>query len=487
MSSVPVHAQCPDYVKGRDTTEAFPLGNQADLPPAFALFSIFEQNGLWMTPVDEWDPTIVPGTEDDYPAQIDISDDGAWVFFIDRNNTSLVIQRLDGTGRTGSFMWGVRVGGFYRLSPKGSEIFYLDGSSQIKAVQVDLTGQDAEILGTTTRTIADMGYERQFNNSQGWDGGTSVVGNHIFGREDRSGYPYFGRTSFWTIPDSGNGTAGVENIHEWASDTGLAAWGCGHTMSHDGTLCLANSGLIGSACADEGDGEVGQCYNDDGLVYGSACLPNRRSIILHPYSMGADTQRLDHKGFYITRFWEDTDPVVPIDDIVDKYGASVNWAPPQYRRGEYNDVDFTSWHFSNDPRYVVGAQKGARLQDFGFPNALWVIEWTSNTWTRITPDTLSLIVDDPAMFITDPAATKPLRRPSSMVAPASKVTMLSLGSGSAVVPLHPWASGFTLFTVDGRQVWHYEGGNRMRTQQVVVPADVAGAGSLIVRYHARDW
>ncbi len=361
--------ECPTYTKNRDTLEAFSLGDPVELFEGFVVFRIEGQYGLHRSPLRAYDPQIVAGTETAVPYNMTLSDDGDWVMYFDSESQEVVIQRLDGTGRTSSWMWGVRTGGFYRNSPHGSEIYYLESSARVTAVQVDLSGAQAEILGETQRTIVDLGWERRLDGAYS-NSGSSVVGDQVFLREDATNeFGYVGRTAFITIPDSGRGTASLEHVHPWADTVFEPLWGCGHAMSHDGVYCMANSSLIGSSC-----------------------VPNR-----------LNDPMMDHKGFYVTRFWRDTDPAIPIHDIADTYGISINWAPPSYRHGEFSDVDFTGWQFTNHPRFVAGQLGGVRLEEFGLENGLWIVDWISNTWTRITPDSLRLAVQDPAVYFSDPA------------------------------------------------------------------------------------
>ncbi len=475
--------ECPSYTKNRDSTEAFPLGNPVDLPDGFVLFRINTSFGLYHSPLRAYEPTLVPGTEGDNPYSISISDDGEWVFYIDKESESggrFVVQRLDGSGRMESSRWGATVGGFYRRSPKGSEIFYLEGEGIAKAVEIDLSGQHASLVNGTERTVADLGWRRGLNNV--FSGSTTIVGDQLFGREEGyNSYGYFGRTAFITIPDSGRGTAGEEDIFKWASDDTLAVWGCGHTMSHDGAYCLANASLIGTACSAEGQGGV--CVHKDGTIGGIGCIPNRRSVLLHDVGAYVDTQHFDHKGFYVTRFWRRGDSAVKIDDIVDTYGISINWAPPHYRRGEFDEVDFTSWNFANDSRYVAGVLKGTRLRDLGLENGIWIVEWGSNTWTRLTPDTLTGEVDDPAAFITNPEGIRNSRRASTpgWSSRHGEVLVSAMDRGAGfVAPV--WVDEAVLYTLDGKEIARYRRGDGKAIERIMVDRRVSGAQVVMVRF-----
>lgn len=482
LFSYNIAQDCPSYTKNRDSTGVFPIGVPAELPDGFVLFRINTSFGLYRSPLSSYEPALVPGTEGDNPHSISVSDDGRWVFYIDKegeNEGVFVVQRLNGTGRVESWRWGSTVGGFYRRSPKGSEVFYLNDDGTARAAQVDLTGQNAVLINGTERTLADLGWRRSFNNV--FSGSTVIVGDQIFGRENGyNSYSFFGRTAFITIPDSGNGTAGPEDIFQWANDDTMAVWGCGHTMSHDGAFCVANASLIGTACSAGGNG--GLCVAKDGTIGGIGCIPNRRSVLLHDVGAYVDTQHFDHKGFYVTRFWRTGDPPVGIDAIIDSHGISINWAPPRYRRGEFDEVDFTSWNFSNDSRFVAGVLKGARLRDLDLENGIWIVEWPTNTWTRITPDTLTLEVDDPAVFITNPGAIGELRKPSSLIPPARREVLVCPVGNRAMVAVPAWAASAVVYTLDGRELWRFSRGRETGVRRVGVDVPFAAGRMLVVRY-----
>lgn len=441
--------QCPSYTKNRDTVSAFPLGAQSDLPDGFVVYRIANEKGLYRSGLKSYSPQLVPGTADMTPYNMTISDDGSWVLFVDSDASNMVIQRLDGTGRATYYEWDLKVCGFYRKSPHGAEVYWIEGGGRqarvMKAMQVDLTGTSAQFLTNTIREIVSFGWGERFFENEYVGAGSSVVGDQVLIREDGY-YSYYGRTGFLTIPDSGRGTAGGSDFFAWANDMQDARWGCGHTMSHDGLHCLANVSLIGSACSAEPNGV--QCQQWDGSVTGTACSPNRRAVIVRPDNWPNDTQHFDHKGFIITKFWHKGDAPVTIDAIVDSFGTSINWAPPSYRVGEFSEVDFTSWNFSNDPRIVIGALKGTSLETLGLPNALWVVNWLNNSWTRITPDSLTLAVDDPAMFITDLSGVRHDIRPPSSRAPLIRDRLRVAG----VTSISPRSADRVWFSLGGRQV-----------------------------------
>jgi hypothetical protein len=181
---------------------------------------------------------------------------------------------------------------------------------------------------------------------------------------------------------------------------------------------------------------------------------------------------MDHKGFYVTKFWRDSDPAVSIHDIADVYGSSINWAPPAYRQGLFDEVDFTGWQFANDPRFVVGALGGTRLEEFGLENGLWVVNWISNTWTRITPDSLRLPVADPAMYFTDPAQVQPgVQTGSARAAVSAKPVRIAVPG----TVRHTRMEGGPLFALDGSRVGSASTGIRRLPAGVYVSAPQASA------------
>ena len=441
---------CPEYVKNRDPEAPFPLGSRADLPEGFVVYGINGRTGVYATPLNEYAPFVIEGTEVDTPQSISISDDGQWVFYLQRGTETMVIQRLDGSGRaTHTPNRKCHVGGFYRQSPYGTEIFYLSGGDSAKAMQVDLSSEVAEFLTGTDRAIAVLSLRHMFANS--WSAGTAVGRDQIFATQSwfEGAWDYHGRTGFLTIPNSGKGVASVYDYYEWENDDRESVFGCGHTMSWDGKYCAANSAFVGRACGARTNGAY--CLKNLTLE-GSGCLPNKYSVIIHS---ALDTQRFDHKGFYVTRFWRESDPRVAIDDIVDKNGISVNWAPPQYRRGGYADVDFNQYEFANHPSYMVGVLTGLKLRDYGFPNGIWVIDWRTNTWTSITPDDATLPFNGPAMYVLGYDAVQPRSAPAGMHAPLRGRQLLPAVAGVRRVRLSAGMGGVDLYRLDGKRVWSY--------------------------------
>jgi len=274
-------------------------------------------------------PAVVAGTEADYPGCIDISDDGRWAVYTSghldtRNRYVLDTAYLVGleTGvKTGIpvFLtrgYNQRTGdstdvhpaavSFYHQSPKGTEICYYGynwrGDAAIHAVSVDLSGA-APVFGAS-RPILNL--DTNQTNRRIWPYGgtiaTVAARDAIFGAF--ASFVGFNLdvvyNEYITIPDGGNGVAGVADMYQWQSVPDTSLWGCGESMSHDATLCVTNSGYIGSAC-----------------------VPNKNQ-----------EPQMDHKGFYITPFFRaGTTPSMDIQKQIDSAGVSINWCPQQYRIG----------------------------------------------------------------------------------------------------------------------------------------------------------
>jgi hypothetical protein len=78
------------------------------------------------------------------------------------------------------------------------------------------------------------------------------------------------------------------------------------------------------------------------------------------------------------------------------YGTSINWAPNEFRFGQYWEVDFIQWYFANSSDYLIGVLRG----DLAPVKGLWVVEWKTNRWTSVTPRTQEVFACDPAIYLT---------------------------------------------------------------------------------------
>jgi len=385
--SVSAAVTCPNYTHKDDLAIGAPAQY---LPEGFAVYGLgrktddplisIDAYGLFRTSLTQYAPVIVPGSETHVPASVDISEDGRWFLYTFSGHVYLLpeaggtaVQADTNTTVMSNYNYPALFSGFYRLSPKGSEIWYNAGDGLILARQVDLS-TSVPVWGSV-RTILDFtAYTWRFYLQR--DIQMAVVGSHILAGAFSPLSPVGHRTFQFTIPDNGNGTATEADAYQFlatytlptpeAGESGLynGVYGCGHALSPDGTKAISNSGGTGNEC-----------------------VPSKWT--------SPDT---DHKGFMMSKFLESSAPAINLHDIIlnPDYGISINWVPAEYRKGVWNAWDFNNWNFSNDERYVIGAQNGYESDT----HALWVIDWSHSIWYPITPrDTLHGSPTDPAMFV----------------------------------------------------------------------------------------
>ena len=435
LSCAGVFAQtCPSYCHKDDVK----ISSQSGLPGGWFVFYKQGQSGLWKSSLKTYNPAVIPNTGNDNPRSIDISEDGRWIvysnYYGDNYSNPTILIRSDGQYRTelptttpNSFGDANKpdIVGFYRNSPKGNEIFFPVMIGNFYALQVTLPQDGAPTAGTK-RKIADTGMMVAWWGNGGCSYGIS--GDRVFGLFfEKIGGREFNRSQYLTIPDNGNGTASAADLTRYLNDAPCSLdnsgfyYGCGQTMSWDGTLCLANSGWIGSNC-----------------------LPNKKST-------GVDGNQMDHKGFYITEFVGKNDPQVAIDKVIDdpQYGVNVTWCPPQYRIGSYSDVDFSGWAFSNNNEYVIGRLGGPQAQ----PKGIWVVHWPSATWHLVTPQDNTTSMEDPAMFITDaqtPSNNRTMQSRPTGLGAGRQVEMIT-GRRGVNICIFITDGAYARFTVDGRR------------------------------------
>jgi hypothetical protein len=316
-------ATCPSFDK-----KSAIVGSQTNLPDGFIVYGLRSGNGIYRSSLRQFAQTLIPNTGSDratYPA---LSADGAWLVYAAQ--TSLYVIGVDGAHRTKVPTATISVSsgmvcGVYRQSPKGTEIFYKETDTRLRAVAVTWSAN-----GPTFGADRLIG---QFSNTILYSIG--VAKNHIF---TRLGI----RSQFATIPDAGNGTAGDNT--EWQF-TGAVDQGCEETISFDGRICCHNPGLINQ----------------------TDCIPNE---------LGS----MRHKGFVLLPFKENTAPSLDWTTFVMNNALSVNWCPVEYRIGSLNDIDFGEWNYTNDTSYIAGSLKGALATIKG----VWLVHWPSNTWTMLT-------------------------------------------------------------------------------------------------------
>jgi hypothetical protein len=339
---------CPSYTHKDDVA----IGRQSDLPAGFFVYA-YEYDpahsapGLYISDIRNFSPKLIPNTEYEVPLSIHISDDGKWILYVNSPNSSTsdaCIISLDGSQKYKVPLSGVKVDkvDFYRNGPYGVEICYTTTDTvrqEIHAIQVKL---DSVPTFGTIRTIADL--TGSFRIEPYYP--ISVVKDQILG-----GFSllwqgvYVLRMGFLTIPDGGRGIALPQHMFKWAYESGKQVWGCNSTMSPDGSLCLYIPGVAGMG------GAIGNC------------IPT------------------EHLGFVVTPFRRSTDPAITVDDHIDKFGLSINWCPPQYRFGKWDEMDFHGWYFGNNNDLVIGSQTGTMTPAKG----VWMVNWKNNVWTQLTP------------------------------------------------------------------------------------------------------
>lgn len=326
--------------------------DRSALPKGFAVYSNADQGGIFITELNKWNPVKLPG-ENARVSFASLSDDGRWILY---SSDSLYLLRIDGKFRTSVPVPGESTtSGFLRSSPYASEIFFDSKASEVLyAMQVSLS--DSSVSFGELRVIAQIGPDYQFEDyyrltvckDQIWGAITSVI----------DGIPKR-RSGFITIPESGKGTAKADNVYNFKPDNSEEVFGCNHAMSHDGKYCVASPGTAG---------ETGSF---------SHCVP------------------ASHKGFYVTRFYNQTEQPVDVREHVHRYCESLNWCPSQYHFGEWNEIDFGNYYFTNNNQYLIAGQTGSLSPRKG----LWIINWNDNTWYPLNPDDQSINVASCAAFV----------------------------------------------------------------------------------------
>jgi hypothetical protein len=344
---------CASYTHKYDVQE----GQASSLPDGYFIYAPYAQSGINKSPIHQFVPKRIPNTYSDQPGNISISDDGKWICYVDRSRNRICLITINGCYKTIAPIASVDPGfptiaGFYRRSPFGSEIFYNASTRVLRSITVNLSNQAPQFGSDRSIVSVSPNY---FVNSDDFIQ-MSVVGNQIFGEIcPVINNTVIYRTAFMTIPNNGQGTAGDADIYQWKNDSDIAVYGCGHTQTHDGTYCLANAGPCGSP----------------------SCVPQ------------------EHNGFYVTHFYHVSDqPVNMVTDYLDKYASSINWCPEEYQN--YNNmsmVDFWGWYFGNRDDYVIGRQLGSLGQ-----NGIWMVDWPTNTWYRLTPVEQNILTLQPAVF-----------------------------------------------------------------------------------------
>jgi hypothetical protein len=330
-----------------------PIVSPSQLPSGLLAYSYSGAGTIYLSPLNKWSPVGIPFI-DASPSNIFFSDDGKWLLYQVESN--MFVIRIDGKYKTRVPVNNtITACCFYRNSPYGLEIAYdLKNIELLRSIPVFFS--DSAVHFGDERTIADLGSNYAFENYYQ----ISVVKNQIWGAIcPVVNGTILKRSGFMTIPDSGKGIALADNIYRFADNNKEQVFGCSHTMSFDGTYCVANPGHA----AETGDF--------------SHCAP------------------FQHKGFYVSRFYNDRDSAVTTREHVHRYSHSLNWCPDKYLPWEWTVVDFNLYNFTNDNKILVGAQCG----DSSSRQGLWAINWENNTWYPLNPDDVEIKASGVAAFI----------------------------------------------------------------------------------------
>jgi hypothetical protein len=459
-----VPAACPTYTHKSDVQ----LGTQSTLPNGWVVFGRSDQSGLWISDLRSYNPQMVTNTSGEYILETDITDDGVWICYVSTDdlgaqygtaNNAINMIRADGSGKAsykpqhrnyaGDINY-VTLGGLWRSSPRGTEVWYKVNNAQIYSHIIDISGATASFAAGASHTVVNMGSswnlmggEYGFWGSKMW-GVANIGGNFM--------------SQYLTLPNNGLDTMNATSIlsARWIP-TNISSpdgpWGCGHALSHDGQLALANAGW-----------------------QGDSCVPSKNAT-------NAQGGAMDHKGFYITPFRLKTDPVLDWKANVLTSGTSIDWCPPAYRLGTganaYQYVDFNWWHFTNDNQYVTGTVTGTGIAtEAGLARGIWFVQWATSTWTLLTPSTNKTIeFHQPAAWVPGAGVG-----PAGMLTPqrrsAARFALRSPRAGDMVAAPSK-VSEMRLYSADGRLMWRQAvaSGSSVR-----LPDLVARAGLVVVDF-----
>jgi hypothetical protein len=330
-----------------------PIRSSSELSSGLLAYSYSGAGTIFLSPFNKWAPVGIPGINAS-PSNIFFSDDGKWLLY--QVESEMFLTRIDGKYKTKVPVTDtITACNFYRNSPYGVEVIYdLKKTEILKSIPVFFS--DTGVKFGACRTIADLGSNFAFENYYQ----ISVIKDQIWGAI----CPIVNgaaakRSGFMTIPDSGKGIATPENIYKFSDNNKEQVFGCSHTMSFDGKYCVANPGHA----AETGDF--------------SHCAP------------------FQHKGFYVSHFYRDHDSAVGTREHVHRYSYSLNWCPDKYLPWVWTVVDFNLYNFTNNNKFLVAAQCG----DSSSRHGLWAIDWETNYWYPLNPDSIDITASGVAGFI----------------------------------------------------------------------------------------
>ena len=335
------------------------FGDPAEIKAA-GYFVHTTSEGLAVSPIHPYEPRLIPGTEG--AGYVDISDDGRWILYSDREATYLI--RPDGSGKTVVPVTPRAAHArkkhrtlpvvFYHHSPLGDEIAFIASGREIKSIRVDLSGS-TPTFGATRAVVDFTGIEGEpgkpfkldFNDDS--EQRFTVAANHVF--LNVNGWAGSATHHMITIPDGGKGTAtGRQHIFDRAKSP---KWECGSAMSHCGRIVAQNPGAK---------------IQDD--------FPNETAG--------------GHKETVVYPFYEADQPTLEVArDLYTRNALAICWVPKDMR-GEDTKADFHHWYFSNDPAYIIGTNQGQRgmkgkVEDFK-NLGIYLLHWPTGTYYRISDD-----------------------------------------------------------------------------------------------------
>ena len=102
--------------------------------------------------------------------------------------------------------------------------------------------------------------------------------------------------------------------------------------------------------------------------------------------------------------------------------------------------------FLNNSNYVTGTLKGNLATSWG----IWVVNWTTNVWTPLTPAQTATVFTGPAMYIT---GTVGVKRSSSVPRTGNVSGTYVLCRGNAKLPVSRSSESITLYSISGKLLW----------------------------------
>jgi hypothetical protein len=200
--------------------------------------------------------------------------------------------------------------------------------------------------------------------------------------------------------------------------------------------------------------------------------------------VGVDGFTLDHKGFYVTKFLDDSSEPIHIDSVpVDpRSGVSINWSPTKFHHGSFSEVDFSNWAFANHSSWVIGALRG---KSAGADAGIWLIDWVSNMWIRLTPESSSDQRDNPAVFFTGTVTglhtgAVPFKSNDSRLSVRSLSSVNTVFGPERRIDLGPGVQSVDVFSARGECLFRYRR-QATGTRSILIPEGLSQQGVMLIR------